>query len=46
MAETTSCSMTQDTDMIFPHHAWKRESYQEGDLARESDNSIEFLDKE
>lgn len=45
MAGTTSWSVTQDTDVIFLYHACKRESYQEGDLAKESDNSIEFLDK-
>lgn len=45
MARTTSCSMTRDADVIFRRHAWKGESYQEGDLAKESDNSIEFLDK-
>lgn len=42
MAGTTSCSVTQDADLIFLRHAWKRESYQ-GDLAQEGDSSTELL---
>lgn len=42
MAGTTSCSVTQDADLVFLHHAWKRESHQ-GDLAQEGDSSTELL---